>query len=119
MTKRLLTAVILSTGLFSLSLSGAHAANVNLNSPQWLGGLKLEKNQLKDISKAVEKALSSPIDASQQCGASRQDCEVRAAREWTVEGDLYREIVINVHTVGHASSTVKQDNGKWPAIVAQ
>lgn len=120
MTKKLLTAVFLGSCIFGLSLSNASAANsVNLNSPQWLGNLKLDKSQLKSITKAVKKALDAPIDAHQQCGKVRKDCEVRAAREWKVDGDTYREIVINIHAVGHASSTISQNKGKWPAIVAK
>jgi len=92
------------------------AAKINLNSGQWLGPLKLEKAQLKSIKTAFEKALNSPIDAEQQCGEVRSDCIVRAAREWKVEGDTYREIVINIHTIGHASRAVGQNKGKWPAV---
>jgi len=94
------------------------AAKVNLNGPQWLGHLKLEKTQLKSIQKAFKKALTSPVDAEQQCGAVRLDCVVRAAREWKVDGDTYREMVINIHTIGHASRAVGQTKGKWPAVAA-
>ena len=94
------------------------AAKVNLNGPEWLGHLKLEKSQLESIKTAFEKALNAPIDAEQQCGEARSDCIVRAAREWKVEGDTYREIVINIHTIGHASRAVGQNNGKWPAVAA-
>lgn len=92
------------------------ANSVNLNSGDWLGHLKLEKNQLSSIKTAFEKALNSPIDAEQQCGAVRSDCIVRAAREWKVDGEVYREMVINIHTIGHASRAVGQEKGKWPSI---
>ncbi len=97
----------------------AAAATVNINAPEWLGGLNLSKEQLGKIREAVEKALTAPIDATLQCGEVRQDCEVRAAREWTVDGDTYREIVVYLHTQGHASRTVGQTKGKWPKIVAE
>ena len=119
MTKKLLTAFILGSSLIGTSMTAANASTVNLNTPQWLGSLKLDSKLMAPITKAVEKALTAPIDSLQQCGASRQDCEVRAAREWNVDGETYREIVINIHNVGHASSTVSQNKGKWPAIVAK
>lgn len=96
----------------------AAAATVNLNSNEWLGALKLDKNQLSTIKSAFEKALNAPIDAEQQCGAVRLDCVVRAAREWKVDGDTYREMVIHIHTIGHASRAVGQEKGKWPAVAA-
>jgi len=101
----------------TLFISGqSMAASVNLNSTNWLGHLKLDKKQLSSIKTAFEKALTSPIDAEQQCGAVRLDCVVRAAREWKVDGEVYREMVINIHTVGHASRAVGQNKGKWPKI---
>jgi len=101
-----------------LSSQSFAAAKVNLNGPEWLGHLKLEKNQLKSIQKAFKKALDAPVDAEQQCGAVRSDCIVRAAREWKVDGETYREMVINIHTIGHASRAVGQSKGKWPAVAA-
>ena len=92
------------------------AATVNLNGGSWLGHLKLDKKQLSSIKTAFEKALNSPVDAEQQCGQVRLDCVVRAAREWKVDGEVYREMVINLHTIGHASRAVGQDKGKWPKI---
>ena len=92
------------------------AASVNLNGGDWLGHLKLDKKQLSSIKTAFEKALTSPIDAEQQCGQVRLDCVVRAAREWKVDGEIYREMVINLHTIGHASRAVGQNKGKWPKV---
>lgn len=117
MSKLLSTLVLLLAGL---ALSGhASAATVNLNSPEWLGSLKLGKAQLTSIRKAFVKALNASIDDEQQCGEVRLDCVVRAAREWKVDGDTYREMVIHIHTVGHASRAVGQNKGKWPKIVAK
>jgi len=92
------------------------AAKVNLNGANWLGHLKLEKSQLKSIQTAFKKALDAPVDAEQQCGDVRLDCVVRAAREWKVDGEKYREMVVHIHTVGHASRAVGQTKGKWPSI---
>lgn len=116
--KSKLTGIILIVVASTFFSGQLFAAKVNLNGSQWLGHLKLEKNQLSSIKKAFEKALSAPIDSEQQCGEVRSDCIVRAAREWKVEGDTYREIVINIHTIGHASRAVGQSKGKWPAIAA-
>ncbi|HFD33037.1 MAG TPA: hypothetical protein ENJ28_10095 [Gammaproteobacteria bacterium] len=117
--KSKLTAILLIV-IASLFLSGQAmaGAKVNLNGPEWLGHLKLDKKQLKAIQKAFKKALDAPVDAEQQCGNVRLDCVVRAAREWKVDGEKYREMVINIHTVGHASRAVGQNKGKWPAIAA-
>ena len=117
--KSKLTAVFLIV-FASIFLTGnaMAAAKVNLNGADWLGHLKLEKTQLKAITKAFKKALNSPVDAEQQCGEVRLDCVVRAAREWKVDGQTYREMVINIHTVGHASRAVGQTKGKWPAIAS-
>ncbi len=117
--KPTLTAVflIVLASVFFIGQATA-AAKVNLNSGEWLGHLKLEKSQLKAIQKAVKKALDAPVDAEQQCGEVRSDCVVRAAREWKVDGEIYREIVIDIHTVGHASRAIGQTKGKWPAIAA-
>lgn len=90
-----------------------------LTSPAWVGGLKLEPGQLNALKQAVESALNAPIDAEQQCGPENGMCVVRAAREWMRDGARYREIVVNVHTVGHAQQTVKQVNGAWPAVTIQ
>ena len=58
--------ILLISSLFVNSQVFA-ADKVNLNGPEWLGFLKLDKNQLMAIKTAFEKALSSPIDAEQQC----------------------------------------------------
>ncbi len=120
-TRRLIRIVCLKVALLGLFIGSSQAiANVvNINAPEWLGGLKLDQTQLNNIKEAVEKALASPIDAEQQCGKVRIDCVVRAAREWQVDGDRYREIVINIHTVGHASRPINQNKGTWPKIVAK
>ena len=111
-------------GLFLISIvslffsAQISAATINLNSSEWLGSLKLDQKQLNSVKTAFEKALNAPIDAEQQCGAVRSDCIVRAAREWKVDGDTYREMVIHIHTVGHASRAVGKVKGKWPAVAA-
>ena len=114
--KSKLSAVLLIIASTFFISGQSMAASVNLNGGDWLGHLKLDKKQLSSIKTAFEKALTSPIDAEQQCGAVRLDCVVRAAREWKVDGEVYREMVINIHTVGHASRAVGQDKGKWPKI---
>lgn len=117
--KKLLSAVLLGSCLFGLSMTNASAGSVNLKDGRWLGSLDLDKKQMTKIKSAVEKALNAPIDAEQQCGPVRLDCVVRAAREWKVGNDTYREIVINLHAVGHASGAIGQSGGKWPQIVAK
>ena len=115
--KTKLSAVLLVLAAVFLFNNQAFAAKgVNLNGPNWLGHLKLDKKQLSAIKTAFEKALSSPIDAEQQCGQVRLDCVVRAAREWKVDGEVYREMVINIHTIGHASRAVGQNKGRWPSV---
>jgi len=115
---RLIIAAIISV-YFLVGAGTALADVVKINSSGWLGNLKLESNQLIEIKKAMEKALNAPIDAAQQCGEVRMDCEVRAVREWTVGKDRFRELVVHIHTVGQASNVVGQTNGAWPAISAQ
>jgi hypothetical protein len=106
--------------LFTVSLLYGQAVLANtivLNSPTVLGGLDLSGDQLKKIKAAVEKAMTTSIDNEIQCGEVRLDCVVRAARQWTYEGTTYREIVVNIHTVGHASITVEKPSGQpWSAI---
>ena len=108
--------IILATILVCLCIPPAIAAAINLSAPNVLGELKLDNAQLKAIKKAVEEALNNPIDAEAQCGEVRGDCVVRTAREWSYEGVTYREVVINIHTVGHASITAEKTGGKWPDI---
>ncbi len=110
-------AVVMASVVSLFIIAQASAASVNLNSAQWLGPLKLEEKQLTPIKKAFEKALSAPLDAEQQCGEIFSDCVIRAAREWQVDGDTYREMVIHIHTKGHASRAVGQSGGKWPSII--
>lgn len=112
-----MAAATLATGVSYAAEKGA--PNIVINSPGWVGGLNLDKGQLDAIKQAVESALTAPIDAEQQCGPENGLCVVRAAREWTASGTTYREIVVNVHTVGHAQQTVKQVNGAWPTVVIQ
>jgi hypothetical protein len=108
---------ILLSSIFLLAFSGyIHAADVDLNEPQWLGNLQLADEQKAAIKKAVEKALTAPIDAAQECGEVRGDCVARAAREWMVDGQKYREIIVYIHTVGQASGVVGQAGGQWPVI---
>jgi len=118
MKSKLSAAVLIIATTFILSGQAMAAKSVNLNSSSWLGQLKLDKKQMGAITTAFKKALTSPIDAEQQCGEVRSDCIVRAAREWKVDGEVYREMVINIHTIGHASRAVGQNKGKWPKIVS-
>jgi len=92
------------------------ADTININSSDWLGNLKLDKKQLAEIKKQITKSLNSPIDTELECGEVRGDCVVRPAREWSYQGNRYREIVIYLHTKGHASKTISQTKGKWPTI---
>jgi hypothetical protein len=93
------------------------ADTVVLNSSTVLGDLDLSSAQLKKIKAAVEKAINSTIDNEIQCGEVRLDCVVRAARQWSYEGSTFREIVVNIHTVGHASFTVEKPSGQpWTTI---
>jgi hypothetical protein len=119
MRKMFALCILAVSGMFVISGQVMAASTINLNSNEWLGQLKLDAKQLKAIKSAVEKALNAPIDAEQQCGKVRLDCVVRAAREWEYDGSKFREIVINIHTVGHASRAVEQKNGKWPAVAAK
>ena len=119
MIRKTLTTLVLTSALLLIGAGQAMAATVNINAPEWLGSLKLSKEELQKIRDAVEKALTAPIDETFQCGKVRQDCEVREAREWTVDGDTYREIVVYLHTRGHSSRTVAQSKGKWPKIVVK
>lgn len=102
--------------LLAAWIPGAATAAINLNSPTWLGNLSLDGNTMSSVKDAVEKAFDAPIDAEVECGEVRGDCVVRVTREWIVDGQKFREIVINIHTVGHASNAVSQENGKWPAV---
>ena len=103
-------------GFFLCAATGATANEVNLNSRAWLGDLHLSDTQLTKIKGAVEKAFGAPIDATFQCGKIRMDCEVRAARQWKVDGVTYRDIVIYIHTVGYASRAVSKQGGSWPTV---
>jgi len=94
----------------------AYADTININAPNWLGNYHLQPEQLQAIRAAIKKALNAPIDADQQCGEERMDCVVRAARQWQVDGEVYREIVVYLHTIGHTSHAIGQTNGRWPEI---
>lgn len=108
---------VLVVTLLLIYIPSGFANTITLTSPTVLGGLKLDDKQLKSIKDAITKAMNGPIDAEHQCGAVRLDCVVRAARQWRYEGVIYREIVINIHTVGHASVTVEKTKGKWTSII--
>ena len=95
------------------------ADTIGLNSSDWLGNMNLDKKQLADIKKQVVKSLNSPIDTELECGEVRGDCVVRSAREWRYQGNRYREVVIFLHTKGHASKTINQSKGKWPTITTE
>ncbi len=120
MIRKIIGAALASTCLLVFSSNPALAAGEQIKiKSQWLSHLQLNDKQLTSIKEAVEKALDAPIDAEQECGAVRLDCVVRAAREWQIEGTKYREIVVDLHTIGHSSRSVHQVNGKWPAVAAQ
>lgn len=103
-------------GFFLCVAAGAMANEVNLNSRAWLGDLHLSDAQLTKIKNAVEKAFDAPIDAAFQCGKIRMDCEVRAARQWMIDGVPYRDIVIYIQSVGSASRAVSKKGGSWPTV---
>ena len=102
-----------------LFAGAAHAAAnvINLKDPLWFGSFPQDKIDLKKIKKAVQQALTGPVDAEYQCGEVVLDCVARAVREWEYKGEKYREIVVNVHTVGHVARTVHTKGGKWPKVV--
>jgi hypothetical protein len=104
-------------GFFLCAAAGAMATNeVNLNSRAWLGDLHLSDAQLTKIKGAVEQAFDAPIDETFQCGKIRMDCEVRAARQWKIDGIPYRDIVIYIQSVGNASRAVSKKGGSWPTV---
>ena len=118
--RRFIISACCCLGLLATPISQVVAEDtVKLSSASWLGNLNPSTELLKSTKKAVEKALDAPIDAEQQCGEVRGDCVVRAAREWTVGGDRFREVVIYIHTVGQASNVIAQTKGKWPSIKSQ
>lgn len=117
MTKEKHYVSILLFSVFLFFTQTASAETINLNSPTILGGLNLPGAQLNHIKDAVTKAMNSNIDNEIQCGEVKLDCVVRAARQWNYEGSTFREIVVNIHTVGHASFTVEKAKGQgWPTI---
>jgi len=118
MQKRYLVVCILASLLTIGSLPVMAAQQViKLNSPRVLGTLHLDAAQLKKIKKAIIKSLNTDVlDTEFQCGEERMDCVVRSVREWTYKGDRLREVVVNIHTVGNTSITVRQHKGKWPKI---
>ena len=113
----------IATALMAVALlyaGTAFAANtIKLKDPLWFGNFPQDKIDLKKIKKAVEQALTGPVDAEYQCGEVYLDCVARAVREWEYKGEKYREIVVNVHTVGHVARTVHTSGGKWPKVVIQ
>ncbi len=117
MQKRYLVVAILASLLMIGSLPVMAAQVIKLNSPRVLGTLHLDAAQLKKIKKAIIKSLNTDtLDTEFQCGEERMDCVVRSVREWTYKGDRLREVVVNIHTVGNTSITVRQHKGKWPKI---
>lgn len=110
---------LFAAGMFAALTAAAASNDINLNAPEWLGNFKLDAKRLAAVRTATEKALDAPIDAEQQCAEVDGLCTVRAAREWKVGDDQYREIVIYLHTIGHASRAVVKANGKWPAVSAK
>jgi hypothetical protein len=116
MLKDIRNIIILGSFLLLWGTSNTQAAVITLASPTVLGNLELSDSQLKSIKEAMDEALKGPIDAQYQCGEVRLDCVVRAAREWKYQGSTYREIVVNIHTVGHASVTAEKSQGKWTEI---
>jgi len=101
---------------FAAEANKGASNQIDLNAPEWLGTYKLEKPRLTAIKTAVENALSAPIDAEQQCGDETGLCVVRTTREWVVNSDRFREVVINLHMIGHATRAVKQVSGQWPSV---
>ena len=115
MYKRLLISVCCALGV--IFVTPAFAESINLNAPNVLGDLNLDSKQLQNIKKAIEETLKNDtVDAVFQCGKDCMDCEVRIARQWDYDGDQYREVVVNVHTVGNSSITMANHKGKWPDI---
>lgn len=111
------TLIGLGLGSFFLCTTASAITNeVNLNSRAWLGDLHLSDAQLTKIKGAVEQAFDAPIDEKFQCGKIRMDCEVRAARQWMIDGVPYRDIVIYIHTVGYSSRAVSKQGGSWPIV---
>ncbi len=112
---------MLALAMSALLLAGpAWAANtINLKSPDWFGNFPQDRIHLDKIKEAVQKALTGPVDAEYQCGEVVLDCVARAVREWEYKGEKYREIVVNVHTVGHVAKTVRTTGGKWPKVVVK
>jgi hypothetical protein len=103
--------------IFVFYAQQSFAQVIHLSSPTILGNLKLPAKEMKSIQSAVKKAMNSTVDSEFQCGKVRLDCVARAAREWTYQGNTFREIVVNIHTIGHASFTVEKPKGKaWPSI---
>ena len=119
MLKKLRHFIILLTSCLLLTTTQSLADTIKLSSPAILGSMNLTDGQLKAIQDAVVSAMESSIDDEKQCGAVKGDCVVRAAREWKYEGSTFREIVIEIHTVGHASITVENAKGKWTTIATK
>ncbi len=106
-------------GVFFCAGAASAAEVIKLKDPLWFGNFPQDKIDLKKIKKAVEQALTGPVDAEYQCGEVYLDCVARAVREWEYQGERYREIVVNVHTVGHVANAVRTSGGKWPQVVIQ
>lgn len=117
--RTLITLCLLLTSFATVPVLAA-GDTISLNSPSVLGGLNLDAKQLQAIKTAIEKSLkNNTIDAVEQCGKNRMDCEVRTARTWSYKGDQYREVVVNIHATGNASLTLRNSNGQWTKISAK
>ena len=114
--KRTLSGLGLASFFLCAAAGAATTNEVNLNSQAWLGDLHLSDAQLTKIKGAVEQAFDAPIDETFQCGEIRMDCEVRAARQWVIDGVPYRDIVIYIQSVGNASRAVSKKGGSWPTV---
>ena len=117
MYNRLLISVCCALAIMFITPAFAASNTINLNAPNLLGKLKLDNGQLQKIKDAIQETLKADIiDDVFQCGKVRMDCEVRIARKWDYNGDQFREVVVNIHTVGNSSITLRNHDGKWPDI---
>ena len=118
MYRRLLVIICWALTVSFVTPAIAAGSTINLKAPNILGTLDLDANELKSIKEAIEKTLKNDsIDAVVECGEVRMDCEVRTARKWDYNGDHFHEVVVNVHTIGNSSITLRQHDGKWPDII--
>lgn len=117
MYRRLLFSICCALVVAGLTPALAASNTINLKAPNYLGAMNLDTEQLQKIKDAIEQTLKTDaIDAVVQCGKVRMDCEVRISRKWDYNGDQFREVVVNIHTVGNSSITLRNHNGEWPEI---